>query len=27
VENAYFGGLSSLHITRTLGLPSAGLAY
>jgi DNA-directed RNA polymerase specialized sigma24 family protein len=27
VENAYFGGLSSLHITRTLGLPSTGLAY
>ena len=27
VENAYFGGLSSLQISRTLGLPTAGLAY
>ncbi len=27
VENAYFGGLSSVHISRTLGLPSAGLAF
>ena len=26
IENAYFGGLSSVHISRTLGLPSAGLA-
>ena len=23
IENAYFGGLSSVHISRTLGLPSA----
>jgi hypothetical protein len=27
IENAYFGGLSSVHISRTLGLPSAGFAY
>src|SRR3954452_8134639 len=26
IENAYFGGLSSVHISRTLGLPSAGFA-
>jgi uncharacterized membrane protein YbhN (UPF0104 family) len=27
IENAYFGGLSSMHISRTLGIPSVGLAY
>jgi hypothetical protein len=27
VEKAYFGGLSSIQISRTLGLPAAGLAY
>jgi len=27
VETAYFGGLSIAHITRTLGLPAAGMAY
>ena len=26
IENAYFGGLSSVHISRTLGIPSAGFA-
>jgi hypothetical protein len=27
IENAYFGGLSSVHISRTLGIASPGLAY